>query len=292
MLSEMKKLSCTSQIIILAVLAVALSCGLFLSSCTGDKVTATEVRLIIGPYGGTVWGPKGTKVVIPAGALKYETPIILSELPDEEIPENSKGDRISIALWMRPEGFVFQKPVTVEMPYQARTLTSQSQITDVKAFLSPRFFPAWDMRSGTSDVDQHIFRAETNEFGVIALFRVIDADEAGEGEGEGEGEGGELECICDEQGDYCLVEDESCQEVSRISLAVNDNEDSCSYGISFKSEQGEELLQFDMNSCPPVGNVPVIISGKDCLLNFDAEDSAFAIDCAECLNTYKTSACE
>ena len=80
----------------ITVLSLLFALGVLLaSSCTGDKVTADEVRMIIGPYGGEVLGPKGTKLVFPPDALTYEVPIVLSEIPDgEEIGRASCRERV------------------------------------------------------------------------------------------------------------------------------------------------------------------------------------------------------
>lgn len=76
---------------------VVIGCALLLSACGGGgggddggsgtaNTPAPPPASGIGPAGGTVNGPNGTKVVIPPGALAVNTPIAITQIAASAIP--------------------------------------------------------------------------------------------------------------------------------------------------------------------------------------------------------------
>jgi hypothetical protein len=75
--------------------------------------------LVITPRGGVVEGPDGTKVIVPEGALLEDTKISIKVVPKEELvkPTNRNIKLIGVARDFGPSGVVFNKPVTITIPY-------------------------------------------------------------------------------------------------------------------------------------------------------------------------------
>ena len=71
----------------------------------------------IGPAGGTVNGPNGTKVVIPPGALAVNTPIEIAQIGASAIPLPSGLTPVGATFAFTPHGTTFAVPVTVTLPF-------------------------------------------------------------------------------------------------------------------------------------------------------------------------------
>jgi hypothetical protein len=94
-----------------------------LTSCSGGTNGGTETptsnSAVIGAAGGTLNGPDGTQVVVPAGALDQPTTISISRSSvgaPATLPEDNQAGPIYEFL---PHGLVFNKPVTIRMPVPA-----------------------------------------------------------------------------------------------------------------------------------------------------------------------------
>ncbi len=71
----------------------------------------------IGPAGGTVNGPNGTKVVIPPGALAVNTPIAIAQIAASATPLPSGFAPVGATFAFTPHGTTFAVPVTVTLPF-------------------------------------------------------------------------------------------------------------------------------------------------------------------------------
>ena len=108
---------------------VVIGCALLLSACGGgggggDSGSGTANTPApppptsgIGPAGGTVNGPNGTKVVIPAGALAVNTPIAIAQITASNIPLPSGFTPVGATFAFTPHGTTFAVPVTVTLPF-------------------------------------------------------------------------------------------------------------------------------------------------------------------------------
>ena len=96
-------------------IGLVLSTGL--SAChDNDGSDAPSTAVLVGPAGGTVTGPDGVQVVIPAGALSQPTTIRITRSSagaPTTLPEDSPVGPI---YEFQPHGLVFSKPVTIRMP--------------------------------------------------------------------------------------------------------------------------------------------------------------------------------
>gem|GEM_PF-5612970 len=249
--------------------------GLILSSCTGDKVTADEIRMIIGPYGGEVLGPKGSKLVFPPDALTYEVPIILSEVPEDEVPQNGDMERISSVLWMRPEGLTFNRPVTVEMSYRASQMTEEAQLLQVAAFTSPRFMPDWQELAGTAETATHTFVFEIEHFSIAALYRLSEE---------------EAECRCAWLGSWCADPEATCAGVAGASLTRDADE--CAFTLDISDAGDESLSSGTFNSCPIPGELELNLDGGDCGVAYDNETATLTLNCGDCSAELSEDLCD
>ncbi len=108
-------------------------CGVVvgLGACGGDEPDPvaeppTAVTAVIGPQGGTVDGPDGVQVVIPAGALTQPTTIGIARssagaptpLPTENPPAGAIYE-------FTPHDLVFNAPVTLRMPVPADAMGAE-----------------------------------------------------------------------------------------------------------------------------------------------------------------------
>jgi len=156
----------------------------FLCACGDEGPTSTVVKKQIGPEGGTVLGPKGTKLFFPRDAERPLIEVKVSEVPSEEIapvlcisnkgcsPEEFKNyERLSLALYVEPDDLVFKKPVTIELPYVPGSIAIEQQESQVQTFQTSLFFTGtWDALGGTAETNRHINSAETTRLGVFSVF--------------------------------------------------------------------------------------------------------------------------
>ncbi len=105
--------------------AACIFLALWVSACGGGDVAlpVTSVTATIGPAGGTVTGPDGVQVIIPAGALSQPTTIGIARTTAgaPPIPEAYQGGGYVYEL--TPHGLTFNELVTVRAPVPAGTTT-------------------------------------------------------------------------------------------------------------------------------------------------------------------------
>ncbi|WP_296445207.1 beta-propeller fold lactonase family protein, partial [Rhodoferax sp. UBA5149] len=86
-----------------------------LSACSGGTDLPTSASAVIGAAGGTLVGPDGVQVVVPAGALSQSTTLSIARSSvgaPTTLPEDNPPGPIYEFL---PHGLVFSKPVTIRM---------------------------------------------------------------------------------------------------------------------------------------------------------------------------------
>ena len=103
-------------------LAVCVSLPMGLAACGGSDSPSTPITAIsalISPAGGTVTGPDGVQVVIPAGALTTPVTIGIAR-SDAGAPAWSEGYQTKGPTYeFTPHGLIFLSPVTIRMPVPA-----------------------------------------------------------------------------------------------------------------------------------------------------------------------------
>ncbi len=103
-------------------LAVCVSLPMGLAACGGSDSPSPPVAMVsalIGPAGGTVTGPDGVQVVIPAGALTTPVTIGIAR-SDAGAPAWSEGYQTKGPTYeFTPHGLIFLSPVTIRMPVPA-----------------------------------------------------------------------------------------------------------------------------------------------------------------------------
>jgi len=92
---------------------------------------------IAGIAGGIVGGENQARIIIPAGAVKTDTAftikkLIKSEIPRTNVIDNMNGIKsLDVAYDFGPDGYNFQKPVTIEIPFTSADLAAKN-ISDPK----------------------------------------------------------------------------------------------------------------------------------------------------------------
>jgi len=95
-----------------AALALATAAALWLTGCGGSGEPAPAV----GPAGGTVQGPAGTRVVVPAAALGADTEVAITQSASGAPALPTGASMGSDVFALTPHGTVFSKPVQVRLP--------------------------------------------------------------------------------------------------------------------------------------------------------------------------------
>lgn len=99
---------------------------LTLAACGGRPSVPPPVTVTVGAAGGTVMGPSGAKVVIPAGALTKDTPIGIAQ-SDAGAPALPAGTTsLGATFAFTPHGTAFAVPVTITLPFDAASVPAGS----------------------------------------------------------------------------------------------------------------------------------------------------------------------
>lgn len=100
-----------------------------LAACGGDDAPSeppSAVTAEIGPQGGTVNGPDGVQVVVPAGALAQPTTIGIARSAVGAPTPLSEGNAPAGSIYeFTPHDLVFNTPVTIRMPVPANAVSSE-----------------------------------------------------------------------------------------------------------------------------------------------------------------------
>jgi alpha-tubulin suppressor-like RCC1 family protein len=112
---------------------VLLSLAALLSACGGDDsappAALTETSAVIGPAGGTLDGPDGAQVVIPAGALAADTTITIAKRDSGAPTVLPDGFAASGATYeFTPHDIVFAQPVTMRIPFAGNPQASAQDV--------------------------------------------------------------------------------------------------------------------------------------------------------------------
>jgi hypothetical protein len=91
--------------------------GVAVAACASDDAPVAPPLPGIGPAGGTVTGPDGSKVVVPAGALATNTPIAIAKSSAGAPALPAGVEAVGGMYAFTPHGTSFAVPVTVSVPF-------------------------------------------------------------------------------------------------------------------------------------------------------------------------------
>jgi hypothetical protein len=142
----------------------------FGGSC-GRPGNSRSTSASIGAAGGSLVGPGGVVVDVPAGAVDSTFTLVIASLPGTRRP--AAATRVGTAARLLPEGQTFLKPVDVTFPITLSALPPGSTVDDVIVLRAPQdsnvFVPLPTRRVGNAVV------ASTDHFSDFVAV-VIDAD--------------------------------------------------------------------------------------------------------------------
>ncbi|HEY8905500.1 MAG TPA: beta-propeller fold lactonase family protein [Rhodoferax sp.] len=106
---------------VLAWFAACIVFSLGLSACGGNDAP-TSATASIGAAGGTLTGPDGVQVVVPAGALTQATTISIARSATGAPTTTTVANQAGTIYEFLPHGLLFNKPVTIRMPVPSGAL--------------------------------------------------------------------------------------------------------------------------------------------------------------------------
>lgn len=149
--------------------------------CEGEAVTETEIRQRIGAEGGEILGPKGSRLVVPVGALQEECTLVLRERTEEDLAGLTDGtlisERLSPAIEVIAESpeTAPVAPLTLEMLYDPTGISYEEQEEQLRVFYTTRWPlppPGWIAQEAIIDPHRHWTSVELGRWGTYALFRL------------------------------------------------------------------------------------------------------------------------
>jgi alpha-tubulin suppressor-like RCC1 family protein len=102
--------------------ALPCAAALALSACGGGDAPPPPSPPMIGPAGGTVTGPNGAQVVIPAGALAADTAIAVTQSGAGSPALPAGTPTFGAVYTFTPHGITFALPVTITVPFDAASV--------------------------------------------------------------------------------------------------------------------------------------------------------------------------
>lgn len=133
---------------------LALACALTLGVSCGGSDDSKSLR--IGAAGGSLVGPGGVAVAVPAGAVDTEFTLVIASAPTGRRPAGTSAAATAVRL--SPEGQTFNKPVDVTIPISPTGLPAGRTIDDVVVVRAPQgsnaFVPLPTRRVGNAVVAQ------------------------------------------------------------------------------------------------------------------------------------------
>lgn len=113
------RLNPLSWLFLIAATTLLVSCG----GSSGPAAPATSANAVIGAAGGTLTGPDGVQVIIPAGALNADTTIGIARSAAGAPPTPEAYTVAGYVYELTPHGITFNSPVTVRAPLPAGAVT-------------------------------------------------------------------------------------------------------------------------------------------------------------------------
>ena len=106
-----------------------LSLSILLSACGGGSDEApSEASATIGAAGGTLNGPDGVQLIVPAGALAQDTTLRIARIASGAPSMAAQYSASTPTYEFTPHGQLFAKPVTIRMPYSAPASAAHADV--------------------------------------------------------------------------------------------------------------------------------------------------------------------
>jgi len=117
------------------------ACSLFcliISSCGGggDVESPYEFSAVIGPEGGTLDGPDGSGLVVPAGAVTADIEFFVEVAEEDALAGLTAFMPIGPAYDFGPNGEVFKKMVTIRVPFEPARIPVGNTLDEVVVYIS------------------------------------------------------------------------------------------------------------------------------------------------------------
>ncbi len=146
--------------------STVLATSVLLTACGGGAPPPPPpVTVTIGAAGGTVNGPSGATVVIPAGALAKDTPIGIAQ-SDAGAPALPAGATTLGAMFaFTPHGTVFAKPVTMTVPFDPGKVPAGTTPVLLKTNAAMN---GWDTVAGAT-VSGSVMTAQVTGFSLLIV---------------------------------------------------------------------------------------------------------------------------
>ncbi len=262
-----------------------------LVSCQGDYYTNTQTAAWIDSDGGTVYGPKGARVIVPVLAVPQPVRLVLDELSAASVPEflvdGEPLARMSMALWLEPEGLHFTRNVEIGMRYIAEGMTEETQQRSIRVFEMSHHGTEWSEVETTVDVKSKMVRFEVDHLAVFSVFRVEADEEENSGE---EPEHDPCTCLGDEAG-YCPDAGVPVGELESIEL-LEITDETCSMDLVLHKTGEEEGVVVRVVPCDVLSMFFYARDGTECTLEWRGTTEDFFVDCGgERIDTYSTASC-
>lgn len=267
----------------ICLLLALLLAGLLPCACNPENVTETEVRVFVGPSGGTVLGPRGSRLLVPYGVLEQVTEFSLIQMPTEEIPDNPPFERRSIALKVEPSDVTFSQPLTVQLSYNPSGLSVTQQRSRLAVFRLASEAEAWEALDSAVILETNEIRATTPLLGTFAVF--FDPEEPETDGDEPDKDPGDCSCG-DWLGLFCRAPEDGCSDLAALRFESLSTA-TCQTRLVAYDTQGDMLFIAEVSDCGP-DRQPVFSRPDvgDCVLSFDPEQPTLSLTCGLCADSF------
>jgi hypothetical protein len=163
-------------------------CGLFVAGACSGGGKPGKTQNTIGPAGGSLSLPGGTKVEIPAGALSSATPITIAVASNVAAPASATV--VGTAYLFGPEGTAFAASATVTLPFMATRLPAGKSAADIVILTAPAGSSSYVALPTTLADASHV-QTTTTHFSVFVPAVVTTTHDGGTtNDGDSDGNGG------------------------------------------------------------------------------------------------------
>ena len=263
-----------------------------LVACQPDYYIDTETVEWVGIDGGVVYGPKGSRVIVPVEAVPQPVRLVMDEVSAEELPDliDENGDalpRISMGLWLAPEGLHFDRKIEVGMRYIGEDMTEEMQQRTIRVFETPHNIADWKELETTVDVKSKMVRFEVDHLGVFSVFRV---------EAEEDDTNDEIPvhdpCVCiSNAAEFCPDTGTAIGGLERIEIQDRSDE-TCSMNLLLWQENQEDATVLRVVPCDVVSTYFYAPDEMECALNWDDNTGNFQVNCGgDRIDSYSIASC-
>lgn len=140
-----------------------------LASCRSDE-PGSSAETEIGPKGGSVTGPDGVELIVPAGALKEPIEVAITKAPNDAPAAPAGVKWVAGVYAITPHGTEFAEPVTLRLPFDAELVPEELAPTPFKAESGAAFAPVSDAKIGTDSIEIELSELSFFTAGIPSSF--------------------------------------------------------------------------------------------------------------------------